>query len=117
LAYRPAANPQPPAPLASPMFAGGDGSWVLRMETEIGGLQRAVTEQKDFLFQVERSLVEGRIDSATYSDIVRKRTDRITELEGQIQDAKSRIAKASAGNSGSASEAGVPAPPEHPYLA
>lgn len=114
LAYRPAANPQPPAPLASPMFAGGDGSWVLRMETEIGGLQRAVTEQKDFLFQVERSLVEGRIDSATYSDIVRKRTDRITELEGQIQDAKSRIAKASAGNSGSGSEAGVPGPPENP---
>ncbi len=71
-------------------------------------------EQKEFLFQVERSLVEGRIDNATYSDIVRKRTDRITELEGQIADTKNRIAKASPSESGSESDTGVPGPPENP---
>ena len=109
--YQTPGNPPPPPvdvpptnPVASlappPPAQAGDANWVLRLQGQIEGLERAVNEQKDFLFQVERSLVEGRIDNATFSNIVRNRTSRIAEFEREIAETKGKLSEKPAGRTG-----------------
>jgi len=45
-----------------------------------------VREHRSFLLKLDSSLVEGRIDNATYSEMKRVRTERISELERQIAE-------------------------------
>jgi len=73
-------------------------------------MERAVNEQKEFLYQVERSLVEGRIDNATYAEIVKNRSGRIADLEKQIADKRGLATKKPIGDS----QGEPPVPPENP---
>ena len=106
----PPASPVPPEsgpPATSP--SSGEG-WVLRLEGQIADMERAVNEQKEFLYQVERSLVEGRIDNATYAEIVKNRSGRIADLEKQIADKRGLATKKPIGDS----QGEPPVPPENP---
>lgn len=103
LASAPAAPPPPPPE--------GE-SWVLRLQAQVDSLERAVKQQKEFLFEVERGLLEGRIDNATYADIVRNRTSRIAELEREIAETKGKISGKPVGEVGPAPTAEPSKEPE-----
>ncbi len=107
----PPAN-RPPAPAVQPPPPPEGESWVLRLQAQLDSLEQAVKEQREFLFQVERGLLEGRIDNATYADIVRNRTSRIAELEREIAETKGKLSGKPVGEAGPAPTAEPSKEPE-----
>ena len=81
--YPPSAVPTPigTAPVNPPAPATwADGG------SDASNLEEQVREHRSFLLKLDSSLVEGRIDNATYSEMKRVRTERISELERQIAE-------------------------------
>ena len=54
------ANPPAPVPPPAPGPAAVSESWVMRMETQIEGLQRTVNEQKDRILELEHEIADTK---------------------------------------------------------
>lgn len=71
-----------------------------RTQTQIAQLEQSIQQQKDLLFKLDQGLAEGRIENATYSDIQKKRTQEIGDLERQLAEQKARLSRQSSGETG-----------------
>jgi len=65
--------------------------WVSRVETTLRELQRSFREQQDFLFDLDRGLLDGRVDNATYHEIRVGRQERIGEIREEVETLRRQL--------------------------
>ena len=80
----------PAAPVMSPSPPMTEG-WVSQVQSRIVQLESALNEQKSFLLDLDRGLVEGRIENPVYEDLKRTRVERIAELERELGENRRRL--------------------------
>ncbi len=97
ISQTPPVNPPVPTAIARP--AGSPQSWILEMEKYIAKLERAVQEQRDFLFELDKALIEGRIDKAIYGELKATRSEQISKLEREIADRRQQVSRTTQGQS------------------
>lgn len=71
--------------------AGLPEAWVSRVETTLRELQRSFREQQDFLFDLDRGLLDGRVDNATYHEIRVGRQERIGEIRKEVETLRRQL--------------------------
>ena len=81
-----AAPPTVAAPESVVAGPGKGGGWVVRIQSQLDDLEKAMRDQKDFLLQLDRGLMEGRIENPVYQTMKQSRLNRIAELETEIAD-------------------------------
>ncbi len=80
----------PPRPISSPLGQPPENPPALSgweaADAEVQNLERQVREDRDFLLKLDASLLDGKIDNATYSEQKRLRTGQIANLERRITE-------------------------------
>ena len=103
----PAPAPHDPPDGAAPGSpAGLPEPWVSRVETTLRELQRSFREQQDFLFDLDRGLLDGRVDNATYHEIRVARQERIGEIREDVETLRRQLSATKSSGPGDLATAG-----------
>jgi len=81
----PTSSPFPPPLRQPPVNPPARSGWEAA-DAEVQNLERQVREDREFLLRLDTSLLDGRIDNATYSEEKQSRTDHIAKLERRITE-------------------------------
>lgn len=79
---------------ASPAADASPG-WLAGILGGINEMQRTIREQEDFLFQLDRGLLDGRVDNATYHEIRRARREHIGVIKEEVEGLRRRLQQSS----------------------
>lgn len=89
----PTAGRLSPSPVAESAAARAADSPVLRLQTQIDQLERAIREQKALLYDANVDLENGTFDNATHDDLVRKGREKIARFQREVGERRAELAE------------------------